>query len=148
VDELIQVETDLFEHREVKAHFINPCCFGEDFAAWLRQELSLVPGGGFDLSETIQEDYGWGFWASRRGDRFWIALSYVGDGPQPESAQWIISVAYDPGFNLVKRLFRLHHREARELLITLITQVIGSNNAIKTIEVNEGLLMKDEGGVR
>jgi len=24
----ITVETDLFEHREVKPHFINPCCFG------------------------------------------------------------------------------------------------------------------------
>src|SRR5262249_30425150 len=30
----IIIETDLFEHREVKPHFINPCCFGEDFAAW------------------------------------------------------------------------------------------------------------------
>jgi hypothetical protein len=30
---LMAVETDLFEHREVKPHFINPCCFGEDFAA-------------------------------------------------------------------------------------------------------------------
>jgi hypothetical protein len=28
----ITVETELFEHREVKPHFINPC-FGEDFAA-------------------------------------------------------------------------------------------------------------------
>jgi hypothetical protein len=148
VDELIRVETDLFEHREVKAHFINPCCFGEDFAAWLKQELLLHVDGAFDLSETIQEDYGWGFWAPRRGDRFWIALSYVGDGPQSESAQWIISVTYDPGFNLVKRLFHSHRREAREQLITRIKQVIGSNNAIKTIEVNEGLSMKDEGGVR
>jgi len=29
----IMVETDLFEHGEVKPTFINPCCFGEDFAA-------------------------------------------------------------------------------------------------------------------
>lgn len=36
----ITVETDLFEHREVKPYFINPCYSGEDFAAWLKQELS------------------------------------------------------------------------------------------------------------
>ena len=36
----ITIETDLFEHREVKPHFINSCCFGEDFAAWLRGRLS------------------------------------------------------------------------------------------------------------
>jgi hypothetical protein len=57
----IMIETDLFEHREVKPHFINACCFGEDFAAWLRQELSRFPDLGFELSEPIQEDYGWGF---------------------------------------------------------------------------------------
>jgi hypothetical protein len=76
------IETDFFDHREVKPHFINPCCFGEDFVAWLKQELSRFTELGFELSEAIQEDYGWVFWASRSKDRFWIALSYVGDGPQ------------------------------------------------------------------
>jgi hypothetical protein len=40
MDDSITVETDMFEHREAKPHFINPCCFGEDFAAWLKQEIS------------------------------------------------------------------------------------------------------------
>src|SRR6266851_5317343 len=87
----IMIETDLFEHREVKPHFINPCCFGEDFAEWLREELSHFPDLGFELSEPIQEDYGWGFWASRGKDRFWVALSYVGDGPKESPAQWVVS---------------------------------------------------------
>src|SRR5215475_11247224 len=86
----IRVETDVFEHREVKPHFINPCCFGEDFATWLKQELSRFPELGVELSEPIQEDYGWGLWASRGKDQFWIALSYVGDGPQEPPPQWVI----------------------------------------------------------
>lgn len=94
------VETDLFEHREVQPHFINPCCFGEDFARWLRRELADMAALGFELSEPIQEDYGWGFWASRQSDRFWIALSYCGDGPSDEPAEWVVSVGYDPGLNL------------------------------------------------
>ena len=61
----ITVETDLFEHREAKPHFINPCCFGEDFAGWLKRELSHFPEMGVEVSEPIQEDYGWGLWASR-----------------------------------------------------------------------------------
>jgi hypothetical protein len=56
MEKKIAVETDLFEHREVKPHFINPCCFGEDFAKWLKGKLSLLQA--FDLSEVIQEDYG------------------------------------------------------------------------------------------
>ena len=35
----ILFETDRFNVSEVKEHFINPCCFGEDLAEWLRQEL-------------------------------------------------------------------------------------------------------------
>ena len=40
MNDAITIETDMFEHREVKPHFINPCCFGEDFAAWMKRELS------------------------------------------------------------------------------------------------------------
>ncbi|HEY1525243.1 MAG TPA: hypothetical protein VGH51_03310 [Candidatus Angelobacter sp.] len=57
--EPITVETDIFEHRQVKPHFINPCCFGEDFAAWLKEELSKDGDLKFKFSEAIQEDYGW-----------------------------------------------------------------------------------------
>ncbi|MGN6391204.1 MAG: hypothetical protein ACTHM9_03010 [Gemmatimonadales bacterium] len=74
------VETDLFEHRETKPHFINPCCFGEDFARWLRLQLTDLGSAGFELSEPIQEDYGWGFWTTYGTDPFWIALSFCGDG--------------------------------------------------------------------
>jgi hypothetical protein len=80
MDAAITVETEIFEHREVKPHFINPCCFGEDFAAWWKKEIAALGGSGFSFSEIIQEDYGWGFWAWRGGDPFWVALSYVGDG--------------------------------------------------------------------
>jgi hypothetical protein len=134
MQDAITIETDLFEHREVKPHFINPCCFGEDFAIWLRGELSRLAGEGFSLSEPIQEDYGWGLWASHGKDPFWIALSYVGDGPQEEPAQWVVSVNYEAGLNLVKRLFHKPNREAFAVLRERIWQAIRSNPAIRTIE--------------
>ena len=130
----IMLETDLFEHREVKPHFINPCYFGEDFAAWLKQELLGFTDLDFELSEAIQEDYGWGFWASRGKDRFWVALSYVGEGPQEAPAQWVISVTYDPGLNLVKRMFHKSDRQALKQLRNRVRQIMTSNNAIKMIK--------------
>jgi hypothetical protein len=42
MDEGITVETEMFEHRTVKPHFINTCCFGEDFAAWLKKEIATL----------------------------------------------------------------------------------------------------------
>jgi len=133
MDETIRVETDQFEHREVKPHFINPCCFGEDFAAWLKEEISPLQESGFSLSEIIQEDYGWGFWAWHGKDPFWVALSYVGDGPQEEPAQWVISVNYDPGLNLIKRLFHKPDKQALQKLRYHVRQAVTSNTAIRVV---------------
>ena len=95
LDDSITIETDLFEHRKVGPHFINPCCFGEDLAAWLKHELSTLVGVDFTLSDPIQEDYGWGFWANHGEDPFWIALSFVGEGPQETPGRCVVSVTYD-----------------------------------------------------
>ena len=133
VDETITVETDQFEHREVKPHFINPCCFGEDFAAWLKKQIAPLAGPAFKFSEDIQEDYGWGFWAYHDKDPFWVALSYVGEGPQEEPAQWIISVDYDPGFNLMKRLFHKPDAQALQCLRRCIRQALTSNADIRFV---------------
>ena len=130
----ITIETDLFEHRQVKPHFINPCCFGEDFAAWLRGRLSPLAAEDFDFADPIQEDYGWGFWASRRGERFWIALSYAGDGPQEDPAQWVVSVDYRAGLNLIRRLFHTPPRRAFTSLRDRIWQSLRATSEIRIIE--------------
>jgi hypothetical protein len=129
----ITVETDLFEHREVRAHFINPCCFGEDFAAWLKRGLAGSPAWRLE-SEPVQEDYGWGFWAFHSRDRFWVAVSYVGDGPQEPPAQWVISATHDPGLNPFKRFFRNADRRALDLLQARIRQILTSDPAIRTLD--------------
>jgi hypothetical protein len=129
----ITVETDLFEHREVKPHFINPCCFGEDFAKWLRRELADLASAGFELSEPIQEDYGWGFWVSHGPDPFWIALSFCGEGPTEEPGEWVVSVGYDPGLNLLKRLLHKPDAAALAQLRDRVWQVLGSTPGIRVV---------------
>lgn len=133
MNQLILVETDLFEHREVKPYFINPCCFGEDFAMWLKQEVLRFPELKLELSDPIQEDYGWGFWASRANDPFWIAISYVGNDPQETPARWVVSVNNDAGLNLVRRLFRKPDRQALDQIQDRVRQKLASNRAIKMI---------------
>jgi hypothetical protein len=132
---LIAVETEMFDHQEVKPHFINPCCFGEDFAAWLKREISPLADSGFKLSEIIQEDYGWGFWAWHGRDPFWVAISYAGDGPQLPPAQWVISVDFDPGLNVIKRVFHKPDRQALELLRGRLLQVLTSKAAIRIVPI-------------
>jgi len=88
------VESDRFEHRIVRSHFINPCCFGEDLANWLREQLRRLSGRGFEIDEPLQEDYGWGFWLRKGKSKFWLGLSYVGEGPTEAPAQWVLSVTH------------------------------------------------------
>jgi hypothetical protein len=129
--EIATVETDLFEHREVKQHFINDCCFGEDFAAWLRQRL--VSLAGFEFSDPIQEDYGWGLWATQGKDKFWVALSYVGDGPTETPAQWVISITRHTGLNVLKRLFSKPDLTAMEALRARIRRELESKDGIRVL---------------
>lgn len=137
MDDSIAIETDMFDHREVKPHFINPCCFGEDFAGWLKEQLSKLTASGVIFSEPIQEDYGWGFWASLGKDRFWVAISYVGDGPQEPPAKWLVSVNFEPGLNPIKRLL---HKPDPQVLAELrkgVRQALKSNSAIKIIDMSK-----------
>jgi hypothetical protein len=133
MQDAINVTTDLFEHRQVGPHFINPCCFGEDFAGWLLAELASLREGGFEFSEPIQEDYGWGVWCRHGDDPYWIALSYCGDGPTEEPAEWVVSVNYDPGLNLIKRLFHKADPQAFGRLRDRVWQSLRSNRAIEIV---------------
>jgi hypothetical protein len=130
----ISIRTDLFQHRELNSDAINRCCFGEDFAAWLKKQLSSLVDSGFLFSEPIQEDYGWGFWASRGRDKFWVAISYVGDGPQEEPAEWVISVKYEQGLNVINRIFHKPDPQSFVLLRDRIWQILGSNSGITIVD--------------
>lgn len=130
----IHVETDLFDHRVVKPHFINPCCFGEDFARWLRDRLASLREEGFELSEPIQEDYGWGLWATRGRDTFWIALSFCGDGPSEAPAEWVVSLGYDPGLNLLKRLFHKADTAALDRVRARVWEVLRTAPGMRVLD--------------
>jgi hypothetical protein len=129
----ITVETGLFNHTEVKANFINPICFGENFIGWLSQRLSGLKNDGFELSQPIQEDYGWGLWVSKDKDTFWIALGMMGDGPTDEIPQWNVSVNYDAGLNVVKRLFHKPNSDSFSKIRNQIWNALKNSDGIKII---------------
>lgn len=120
-----------FEHKTPAPHFINPTCFGEDVAAWLRPHLETA---GLQPGEPIQEDYGWGLWARSGGDPYWIAIGCFADDDSGDEAEWGIGVAYDPGFNLRKRLF--HRPRDQDLLrvAVAVDAALKGDPAIRRVE--------------
>jgi hypothetical protein len=54
---VVTFESTAFNMAEPKDYFINPCCFGDDVAKWMIQELRKQ---GIKTEETPdQEDFGW-----------------------------------------------------------------------------------------
>ena len=87
----ILFDTDRFNLSETKEHFINPCCFGEDLAAWLRGRLlergvaTIKPG---------QEDWGWYIESTLEGNSYFIGIGGVAEESAPDSndGQWRIMI--------------------------------------------------------
>lgn len=67
----ILFDTNRFNLSEVKEHFINPGCFGEDLAAWLRAKLIER---GVPTIEPGQEDWGWYIESQVRGSSYFIGI--------------------------------------------------------------------------
>jgi hypothetical protein len=125
------VESDRFEHRIVQPHFINPCCFGEDLANWLRERLRGLSEHGFDVDEPLQEDYGWGFWLRKGRSKFWLALSYVGVGPTEEPGQWVVSVTHS---GILAFLLGSADRDSIRTIEEKINAAIDSSDDIHWVE--------------
>ena len=67
----ILFKTDRFNLSKVGEHFINPCCFGEDLASWLRIRLSERD---VEVREPYQEDWGWELPAMQGGDSYYLCM--------------------------------------------------------------------------
>ncbi len=81
---------------------------------------------GFAASEVIKEDYGAGVWISVGDDRFWLAVSTDDD-----SDDAAITLAYDPGFDLRRRLTRRADRAVFARLTGALRDVIAADRALR-----------------
>jgi hypothetical protein len=134
-DKYVTFRTSRFESKTPQPHFINERCFGEDLAVWLR---ASIDNHVFAASEPIQEDYGWGFWSTIRGDPYWTAIGIMDDSIGHDDAEWLVTIRYDPGFRLLKRLF---HRPRTGDLLSLCRAVdaaLRSEPAIRSVEWWDG----------
>ena len=122
------IETDLFEHRRVKDDFINPCCFGEDFAAWLQVRLAGLTE--FTLGQPIMEDYGWGFSSKHAKGAIWVALSYGHEGPVDLPATWMITVEWRER-GLMQRWFGKPDEAAFNAFAGAVWQALQAEPAIR-----------------
>ena len=89
-------DTNRFNLSEVKPHFINPSCFGDDLAAWLKAKLTER---GIPTIEPGQEDWGW-YVEARIGDaNYFIGVGGSADesARDPNKDEWRLIVEKQRG---------------------------------------------------
>jgi len=80
-----------FNLSKVRKHFINPCCFGEDLAAWLVPKLAVR---NIQTAKPYQEDWGWELPATCGNDAYYLCMSGNADnsGAPKDEGEWNIIV--------------------------------------------------------
>jgi hypothetical protein len=71
----VRFQAAAFNSTEPKAHFINPCCFGDDVANWLKPRLEAL---GYRVDGPDQEDWGWYLVSYRDGRAHYLNIGHTG----------------------------------------------------------------------
>jgi hypothetical protein len=87
----IVFRTNRFNLSKVGEHFVNPRCFGEDSAAWLRTKLIER---GVEPSLPYQEDWGWELRAKLGSNSYYLCMSGNSDESSTnlDEGEWRIMV--------------------------------------------------------
>ena len=75
---LVTFRSSKFNTSQSKPNYINPCCFGDDTAEWLLQQLK---NSGIKVDpEVSQEDFGWYLGFQCGPNQYNFVLGYNPDG--------------------------------------------------------------------
>ena len=122
------VTTSRFEGTTPGENFINPRCFGEDFAAWLRTKLTE---SGRDVSDPIQEDFGWVLWTTIGDRKFTISIGIMDESIGRVPADWAIVVAYEKPLNPLRSWFKPAPMDTLNALFKEVRDTLESQSDFK-----------------
>jgi len=97
----ISCKTARFNLSKVGEHFINPCCFGEDFADWL--QVKLIERN-VQVRQPYQEDWGWELPAIVGSDSYYRCMSGNADGSKESKDQGEWNIIIEKKRSLGQRL--------------------------------------------
>jgi hypothetical protein len=117
-----------FNTSQVKDYFINDCCFGDDLANWLMEQLRAR--GVETAAEPGQEDFGWYFrFRAGESDCDFLITWRPGEGDQP--GDWICTIERGAGF--LASIFGARKREIPPEAARAIHTVLSSSPQIAKI---------------
>lgn len=128
----ILFNTNRFNLSEVKAHFINDCCFGEDFAGWLDEKLQ---NNGLTTTEIFQEDWGWAFYIEYKGQKYFIGINgNIGEkNAEINQGQWRIMI--DKHRSFMEKILGKNNMDVTDEVITFTYDILIKESDFKNISV-------------
>ena len=125
------ITTDKFEATTPGPHFINPNCFGEDFAHWLQKQFTEH---GIVISEPTQEDWGWVLIATADAYNFTVSIGVMDETIGNVPATWRVGVSYEKGMNSFSKWFKAPPVETLELLFQKLQTIVDAEPQFKVTD--------------
>src|SRR6266566_5448778 len=127
-------KTNRFNLSKVGEHFINPCCFGEDLAAWLR--IKLVDKK-IEVFEPYQEDWGWELPVKHGSDSYYLCMSGNADGSSTskDEGEWRIIV--EKRRSIWQRLSGKGKIAADDRMARIIEEILSGEATIRGVHREE-----------
>lgn len=120
-------ESAKFNLSKEKNNFINPCCFGEDFATWLKPKLE---SSGIEVSDVYQEDWGWEINCAHNGQRYYLGLGGLPEIEGKDQGEWRVMFTKPRSF--VQALLSKNKLSKDEPIISIVLSILnreGFNDA-------------------
>jgi hypothetical protein len=119
------VRSSRFNLSKVGDHFINPCCFGEDFAAWLRERLAER---GIEADPPGQEDWGWYLGLSHTGGRYLLGVSGTADESSADENDGEWRIIIDKSRSLGERLRGAGKITPHDPVVALLEEILAGQD--------------------
>jgi hypothetical protein len=130
----IMFKTSRFNLSKVGEHFMNPCCFGEDIAAWLQSKLAER---GIKTRSPYQEDWGWELPATLGTDSYFLCMSGNSDElpDNIDDGEWGIIV--EKRRTIGQRVRRTGQISADDKMVSEIEEILRSEPLIQDLHREE-----------
>lgn len=130
----ILFKTSRFNLSKVEKHFINPCCFGEDLAAWLRGKLMEKD---VETRQPYQEDWGWELPGRIGSDSYYLCMSGNSDelDANKDEGEWRIIV--EKKRSIGHRLTGKGKIAADDKMLSTIEEILRAEPSIREVRREE-----------
>ena len=124
--------TDRFNLSEPREYFINDCCFGDDAARWLVEQLRAR---GLTATDPDQEDWGWYFDADFEGVTYFVGVGGNSDDDpvDPNRGQWRLMVQKHR--TLWQKLSGANRLDEHDPFVALLKDILASDPNLQFVGI-------------